>query len=317
MSDLTQQVSAAPSPSDDPPGQNGETHDDVMSILTGSRMPSDVPQQQVQQQPQTQQRPLAPTQTQTQQPQTQQQPAPGAPAQPGTQQVQQPQAQPGPMAPASQPGPGAADPQLQNTLHRLDQTLNRMGQPQRQGPADPPAYDKVPDYGYNIPAEIIQGLSNEDPAIVTKSLGTLMTGVSRHIHQTVHNNVKEMIRSSLIPYLMNQVREEMTTAEIFRDFYGTYQDLNDPVIRPMIVSVAQQMGQQMPNFAYGPQFKQQLAQAVYARLGKQMPGAQPQAQVQQPVPGSPPAMAPQGTRPMGGRTGPWTEADDIADTILN
>lgn len=161
----------------------------------------------------------------------------------------------------------------------------------------------------------MQGLSSEDPVIAQKALGTVATGISRHVHQTVLSTTKEMIRSSLIPYIMNEMRNEMATTEVYRDFYGTYQDLNDPVIRPMVVSLAQQMAQSNPNFAYSPTFKQQLAQEIYKRLGRAMPGQQ-QPQVVVP-PQAPPAMAPQGTRQMGGRTGPWTEADDIADTVLN
>lgn len=295
-------VSAEPSPHDDPPGSNGEPRDDVMDILRGD--PSGLnpaPQDKGDVTP-------APTGPLTPAPEP---PKPGAAA---------PAAPPNPATP--QPGPAAADPlqDLGPTLSKLNDTLSRTQQPQQQQqPPQEPEYDKVPDYGYDIPDSIMAGLSSENPGDAKKALQMVVTGVSQHVHKTMMGTVKTMIRQSLIPYLRNEMQQQMTIAEVFRDFYGSYGDLNNDTIRPMVVTMAQQMAQQTPNFSYNAEFKKKLAEAIYKQLNRPMPGAEPPAApTPTPMNGTPqpPPFAGGGTRAMGGQVR-RSEFDDIADTILN
>lgn len=293
-------IEASDSAHYDPPGVNGEEHNaaDVLDILRGESKLNPEPQDGAK--PQTQAQPLTPSADGK--PETKQNPPTPTDGQ------QQPAA-----APLS-PQPAAPDP-LQSTLGQLNETLKSMSKPATQpGQQQEPAWQKTPEYQYNIPSEIMAGLTSEDPGVQTKALGAFATGMSRYVHQTVMGTVQQMLHQSFLPHIMNEVQGQMSTAEIYRDFYGSYADLNDPAIRPMIVAVAQEMAQKTPNFAYGPQFKQQLAQAVYQRLGRQVPGAQP-TQTQQQAPAKPPQMLNGGARPMGGG-GRRNELDDIADTIL-
>ena len=310
------QVSAAPSPHDDPVGQNGtplqrSEQDEIFAVLQGGAQP----RQQDNGQSQTPSPPVT-------------QPAPGTPpAQVNlTPSHQAPQMQPQVVPPGTPPGnpatpaPGAQTADLAPILQRLTTVLERPAAPAG-APAQPqtPAYAQVPDYGYNIPDQVMQGLSSEDPAIAKQALGTIATGISRHVHQTVLSMTRQMIQQSLIPHMKQEMESAIAAAEIFRDFYGDYKDLNDNAFRPMIVAEAQRLAQTHgANFAYGPQFKQQLAAAIYAKLGRQMPGAQaPQGQPQaQYTPPAPPGMVGGGNggRPMGGST-QGTMQDEIAELV--
>lgn len=317
------QVSAAPSPSDDPPGMNGRSSiptdelGDVFSVLHGPAQPR---QQTVETETQTQAQTQTPAQPQvqpgTQQPQVN---LVSSHQQPGTQPQVQPQAQPGnPPTPT----PGAQPTELAPILNRLATVLERPAASapgQTQAQPQTPAYAQVPDYGYNIPPQVMAGLSSEDPQVATQALGTILTGVSRNVHQVVMQSARQMIQQSLIPHIKQEMQNAIAAAEIFRDFYGDYKDLNDERFRPLIVSEAERLAKtQGPNFSYGPNFKQALAQAVYALLGRQVPGAQPQGHTQQQVqtPAAPPGMVGGGNggRPMGGMAA-RSEQDEIAELV--
>lgn len=273
--------------------------------------------------------PPTPAQAQTPgQPQGSQQQlqAPATPGQPGAQQPDGgQQAQPG-----QQPVPGTPTPEEKMRAMELElaemrgrlaggpqaQQQNPGGQQQPQGPLD-----VLPSYAYNIPDQLQVGLNSEDPAVQKQALGALLQGVS----QTVHRNLAQAVQQ-FIPHFIGQVvpqlvQGQLLSHQIQTDFYGTYSELDNPAIKPMIAQVAHDIFTRTGAQAWTPQLKQQIAQAVYQTLGRQMPmpGQQPgqqfmpQPQILPQTP--PPAMVGGSPARAGAPNGRMSVADDIARTL--
>lgn len=134
--------------------------------------------------------------------------------------------------------------------------------------------DDVPDYLLQVPDSIWAGVEAEDPMMRRKAITALLSGYSRTVHHTLTQQMRQVFQS--LPMMMGQmINSQQTQKSIFDDFYGNYRDLNDPELFPLVQSVARGVLQQMGAQGWSPQVRQRVAEAVYAKLGRPAPGAQP------------------------------------------
>lgn len=217
----------------------------------------------------------------------------------GTGQQADPNAQP--SQPSGQEDPAQLRQQLDEALRFIHQLREGQGQAQGQQGAQPgqqgqtgapqqgqdqsQGQEALPNYQFQIPDELLQMMDSDDPAQRKQALTYLGQGVAQSVHQMVRQEMTDKmgrLQQELPQTIQQQQAAQAQQRQIFDDFYGTYQDLNRPELRPTIVEVAkavageyQQKG--MP-VSWGPEFKQTVANRVYQVLGRQ-PGQQaPQQQ---------------------------------------
>lgn len=175
--------------------------------------------------------------------------------------------------------PGAPDP-LASTLGKLNETLEKIGTPRAPENTTPPEYEKLPDYNYNVPDEIMTALGSENPAHAKAAVAAIATGISRQTHQVVLGTVKQMLEQAILPAIASRIQESIAASEVYRDFYSTHKDLADPRYRPIIENVAKQMLK--PGVGWTPELRDAIANQAKALLNLK-PGA-PVAPVQPPPP---------------------------------
>jgi hypothetical protein len=207
-----------------------------------------------------------------------------------------------PSQPSGQEDPAQLRQQLDEALRYIHQLREGQGQAQGQQGAQPDQQgqmgaqqqgqegqqEPLPNYQFQIPDQLLQMMDSDDPAQRKQALTYLGQGVAQSVHQMVRQEMTDKmgrLQQELPQTIQQQQASQAQQRQIFEDFYGTYQDLNRPELRPTIVEVAksvageyQQKG--MP-VQWGPEFKQAVANRVYQVLGRQ-PGQQP-AQQQAPA----------------------------------
>jgi|TARA_R110000824_G_scaffold18523_4_gene73244 hypothetical protein len=230
---------------------------------------------------------------------------PEAPVQPVDPTVA-PQQPPAPMQQPSMPTTGP-DP-LTAAAAALTTAAEKIGQGGQAQEPQVPAYEKVPDYGYNIPDEIMGMLVAEEPSHRKQAQAAIATGISRQVHETVMKNVKSMISDAVLPAVSSRIQEAQAAQEVFRDFYTTHEDLSNPAYRSVIEQVAKQHmnGNQG---GWTPELRDRIATSARQLLNMQ-PGVAPL----QPLGTPPPVITGNGAR---GGTGHqvFSEQDEIADLV--
>lgn len=241
-------------------------------------------------------------------------PVPDAQPRPGQQQqptgpqpplhVQQPGQQP---IPGQQPQPNQEMDQLRSTVADLQRQLAQRQAPNPPSQGAPPEY-KLPEYNVTLPQQLAMALFGEDPNQRVMALQALLTAHARTVHQTIRSEFMEEMgnRFKALPQHfqgMQEVREAART--VFEDFYGTYQQFNQPELYPFITSVSRRLQQQNPGLFVGG-WNQRARDAIAAEAAKvlgwqlQAPSNGQQGDPPPPPPqngGRPPRTMPTGARP--------------------
>jgi hypothetical protein len=207
-----------------------------------------------------------------------------------------------PSQPSGQEDPAQLRQQLDEALRYIHQLREGQGQAQGQQGAQPGQdgqmganqqgqdgqQEPLPNYQFQIPDQLLQMMDSDDPAQRKQALTYLGQGVAQSVHQMVRQEMAQKMgrmQQELPQTIQQQQAAQAQQKQIFDDFYGTYQDLNRPELRPTIVEVAKAVAgeyqQRGVPVSWGPEFKQAVANRVYQVLGRQ-PGQQPAAQPQQP-----------------------------------
>lgn len=222
----------------------------------------------------------------------------------GTQGQPQGEPQGQPSAPSGQEDPAQLRQQLDEALRTIyhlrdgqgNQGVQPGAQPGQQGQMGAQGQDQgesqsdpIPNYQFQIPDQLIQMMDSDDPTQRKQAFSYMAQGVAQTVHQQVRQEYQQRL-DSVRQELPQQVQQMQAAQEqqrqVFEDFYGTYQDLNRPELRPTIVNVAEAVAtefqQQGKPVQWGPEFKQAVANRTYQVLGRQ-PGGQPQqAQARKP-----------------------------------
>ncbi len=233
-------------------------------------------------------------------------PPAGTPAPSPAAQPPQPAAAPAAPAPVAAPAataPGAAPPaagqmspeeasllrqQVRDYEARLAQQPQPGGQPQPGQPGEPEV--DVPPYQFQIPQELGQLLTSENPQERLAGTNYLLTGAARTVHKTVHQAIRTEL-GKVLPVIVNTlIQQHAQQQAVFNDFYGTFKELN----RPELYTLVKQVGQQVME-EYGTQtWSADLRNAVGQRVKQIISGAIPAPASMQPTltPAAPATAAP-------------------------
>lgn len=207
---------------------------------------------------------------------------------------QQIQAQaPAPVAPAAPvapvvpttPVPAAAAPantvpMTVEQLAQLTRDLQQQAQPQQ--PQQEPTVKPV--YSVQLPDQIFAALDSDDPGTRRSAMNEVFNGFANMVHVGMQNYIHQVV----VPHVrqeMSQTYTQMTTArQTEQDFYGTYPQLDNPVIRNVVQQVAIDYATELNKTGQfkGPtkEFNTSLAQRVQTLLSS-VTGAPPQQQAPQ------------------------------------
>lgn len=134
---------------------------------------------------------------------------------------------------------------------------------------DPDA-PKIPEYKFDIPAQLMQLLDSENPTERTQGIGYLVQGVAQTIHSTLAREMYDM-RAKLLESMPNIVETMLTefnqAQSTTNDFYSTYPQFNKPELKPFIESVAMQVAQELGVDTWSPQLRDAIAQRATSILG--------------------------------------------------
>lgn len=187
--------------------------------------------------------------------------------------VEQP---PQPPPPVAQPSGGIDATAMQEAINKaVEQRLAALSA-ERQGQApeaSPPSQeDEVPSHLYEIPDQLLQMISSEDPAQSRQGLQVLIAGALRSVHRAVLNQVRQELGTvkSQIPEMMNQFHNIRTKQmAVFEDFYGANPDLKVPQIMPMIHAEAVALAKERPDLVgngWNQKFRDELSRRVRSIL---------------------------------------------------
>ena len=228
--------------------------------------------------------------------------------------------EPAPVTPVAP----AIPPEVASELEALRATVQRL-EVQQQAPQAPAAprgeapklpWEAVPGYDFSIPDGLMQLLESDDRPQRQQGYMALAKGVAQTVHQQVNEAMKASFERILPHVVQSQFQNLQTTQAIFSDFYGTYSDLNNPQLYPIVQQVAQQHFQRFPQDQWTERTKGKIAEQVYGLLKWQFPGAKgpvaPQAPAAAPYPTPPPNIG-SGVRP--GVPAMSTEQQEILDFL--
>lgn len=209
-------------------------------------------------------------------------PPPVAPAAPATK----------PAASATPEVPDAAYRQIADQLATIAASAARPQnvEPENTGP-------KKPAFGFNIPDPLVAALSSQDPVEFKQGLGAFAQGVAQVVFEQTIAYQDSLYKPQLesLPSLMLQAVQQMQhNKSVEQDFYGTYKELDNPMLRPVVKQVATQVASELGKSAWDAELRDATAKRVKELMAFAV------GQQQQPAQTSAPAarmLSNQGTRP--------------------
>lgn len=178
-----------------------------------------------------------------------------------------------PVAPVQQtPQESAMQGQIQGLLQQVQNLTQQVSatnlEAQRAGTTAPGAAP-APVFNMQVPQQYADAIASEDPAMRAQAINGLVNGVAETVYRQTMTDVGKKIEQ-LTPNVQAQVQEATNQAEIVRDMYGTYPELNG--MRDMVVATATQLqGQNIGMFNnWSPDFRDAIAE----RLSPLVPGLQ-------------------------------------------
>lgn len=196
--------------------------------------------------------------------------------------------------------------QSQNLLAELQGQFIKQGQGQKEPSEKPQEAPKIPDYMFQIPDEIANGVYSDDPSERKAALANLVSGIGQSVHQTLMAEFENKLSSvqKELPERMSQTVEAQNLREQIRqDFYGNYKELDRPELYPLVKHFTGQVMAEGKYKSWGPALRDEIGKRTKAYLESfGAPKAQPK----------PPAMTAPQSRPP--QKVPGLE-DEIAELI--
>lgn len=154
---------------------------------------------------------------------------------------------PDPMATQQQPQPPAVS---QADIAELRGQIQGMMQaayapvavPQQQ------TQQQVPEFSVQIPDELVQGLSAEDPIVRKRSLEQLGSGLGQMVLNRANQQVAALYQhiSNAIPQMVaSMIAQDRQMRQWHDDFYGEYKEFGKtPQMKQLVAGIASQLAQQ-------------------------------------------------------------------------
>lgn len=181
-------------------------------------------------------------------------------------------AQPGTTAPAADPEKDVLKQSLTHATELLDAykqrwtTTDAGTKPAAAGKPAAPAQSDEPNYDFNIPDQLVQALTNEDPAVFKQGVAGFAKGIGLGVHKQVTTYIEKTIPQMLekaLPALINQHMQGYNSRKaIFDDFYGTYKELNNPKLYPLIGQITQEVQTELKTTQWTPAVRDTVAKRV-------------------------------------------------------
>lgn len=179
---------------------------------------------------------------------------------------------------------------LRAQVEQLQQMLVQQGQQQQQPAKQAAEAPALPNYAVQIPPQILKLLDSEDPTERAQGLSNLVEGTSVMVHRNMRQEMATVVQELLkvMPGLAQHQAGSMVTAQtVQQDFYGAHPDLNNELLRPMVMQVAQKLmgDRKWAGQGWSGELRDTIAQTVREQLKGVV--QVPQAKVPvQPVAGS-------------------------------
>lgn len=227
-----------------------------------------------------------------------------------------PAAEVDPNAPPATPATPAAQPQpnleaLTASIVNALETRPAATPTTPETPAEPPA----PKYNLGLPPQVLGMLRSEDPQEFANGMHTVINGIANKLHNDMQEQLQQLATGILqrVPDLVQQHHTTTTTQEkVASDFYGKYEHLNVPALKPLIqqlgVKVAEARMAKGLSIAWSDELRDELAEAVHTALPQLRPAAAPQPTV------APAAKAPFATGG-GSRPAPSSQPNEFAEVL--
>lgn len=169
---------------------------------------------------------------------------------------------------------------------------------------------QVPEFSVNIPDELVQGLSAEDPIVRKRSLEQLGSGLGQMVLNRANQQVAALYThiSNAIPQMVaSMIAQDRQMRQWHDDFYGEYKEFGKtPQMKQLVAGIASQLAQQgrikdlskdshklvAESVLVGLGFPPEQIAAFFARRNRAVQ-QQPQTGMRRPV------IAAQGARQMG------------------
>lgn len=179
--------------------------------------------------------------------------------------------------------------------------------------------DDIPQYSFEIPTHIAEGIADEDPSNRAKAIQQLVMGLGQTIHKTVREEFDGKMKAAMQEFSQTAESQTQRTTQaerIKKDYFGKFSHHDTDVIRPVVQQVSADV---MREWGVA-----EWSERVRDEIGKRVDGKLQQAglivgQPTPPAPPKPPAKQPHqrraGSSPGAGSSGPNTP-QDISSTLF-
>lgn len=130
-------------------------------------------------------------------------------------------------------------------------------------------------YQLQVPEQAAKMLNPEAPQQAKQALEVILRDFGAFAHQQARKEIQQT-RDTLKQEVPQEVQEKSEADRIRQDFFGTYPELQDDNLMPLIQQESQNAMQEVGASAWNQQVRDRAAQRVKQRLGKVV-GAEPQA----------------------------------------
>jgi hypothetical protein len=128
-----------------------------------------------------------------------------------------------------------------------------------------------PKYDFNIPDQLVQALTTDDPQVFKQGVAGFAKGIGMGVHREVTKYIESQLpkmMEKIVPQMIqNHLQTFNSRKAIFDDFYGTYKELNNPTLYPVIANITATTMQELKTDKWSPAVRDTVAKKVKELLG--------------------------------------------------
>lgn len=185
------------------------------------------------------------------------------------------------------PAPPPPVPPTPVSRQDLEQLISRQTEVITRATTPPAPQPQAPQNRFNlgVPDALVNALRSEDPQQFTNGVGALINGLANHLWNEMSAHLKtqmEELTNSVPRYIDSYASQARQQEDVARDFYGTYPQLDSPMLKTMVQTVGSQIAQEWAqsgrSLSWSPQLRDEIANRIFTHLP--MLKAPPQQQQQ-------------------------------------
>ena len=144
------------------------------------------------------------------------------------------------------------------------------------GPApvvpDVPKEQPFPDYMFNIPSNMMEGLAAEELPERTRAMQLLLQAASTAVHKSIREEMHSELKlhgQTLIENIDSANAQREHSRTIAQDFYGTYPELDRPIFRRVVDSVQSRVQASRTDATWNPKLRDAIAKEAIREIKSQ------------------------------------------------